>query len=75
MMRDFLGIRASKGGLLITDASLGQAIEAGQAIGKIVNVFGDVVETITAPQDGLLVRTTTLGSVSRGERVATLGLT
>jgi uncharacterized protein len=74
VMRDFLGIRANKGGLLITDGVLGQAVKKGDVIGQIVNVFGDVVEKVIAPQDGLLVRTTTLGSVSRGERVATLGL-
>lgn len=74
VMRDFLGIRASKGGLLISDGALGQAVKKGDQIGRIINVFGDVIEKVIAPEDGLLVRTTTLGSVSRGERVATLGL-
>jgi predicted deacylase len=74
MMRDFLGIRASRGGLLITDVKLGQAVRKGDVLGRIINVFGDVVETVSAPEDGMFVRSTTLGSVSRGERVATLGL-
>lgn len=74
VMRDFLGIRANKGGLLINAATLGQSVRQGDVLGRIVNVFGDVVEEVIAPEDGLLVRTTTLGSVSRGERVATLGL-
>jgi hypothetical protein len=39
-----------------------------------VNIFGDEVERFVAPQDGLVVRTTTLSTVSTGERVATLGL-
>jgi predicted deacylase len=74
VMRDFLGLRASRGGLLITERALGEAVKAGDALCRILNVYGDEVEVVTAPQDGLLVRTTTLGSVSKGERVATLGL-
>jgi predicted deacylase len=74
LMRDFLGIRATRGGLLITDVKLGQAVKRGDVLGRILNVYGDVVETIISPEDGLFVRSTTLGSVSRGERVATLGL-
>ena len=74
VMRDFLGLRASRGGLLVTDVPLGAPVKAGDVLCRILNVYGDEVETVRAPQDGLLVRTTTLGSVSRGERVATLGL-
>lgn len=74
VMRDFLGIRATRGGLLVTEAKLGQAVRKGDVLGRVLNIFGDVVETVIAPEDGLFVRSTTLGSVSRGERVATLGL-
>jgi predicted deacylase len=74
VMRDFLGIRANRGGLLVTEAELGQSVKKGDVLCRILNVFGDVVETVRSPQDGLFVRSTTLGSVSRGERVATLGL-
>lgn len=74
VMRDFLGLRAQRGGLLFTKAKLGQAVKAGDLLCAIHNVFGDEIESIIAPCDGLLVRTTTLATVSRGERVATLGL-
>jgi predicted deacylase len=74
LMRDFLGIRARHGGLLVTEAALGQAVAAGQVLCRIFNIYGDEVEVVTAPEDGLFVRATTLGTVSRGERVATLGL-
>lgn len=74
LMRDFLGLRAKRGGLLITELPLGAAVKAGDVLCRIFNVYGDEVEVVTAPEDGLFVRTTTLGSVSKGERVATLGL-
>jgi len=74
VMRDFLGIRATHGGLLITEVELGQPVTQGQVLCRIFNVYGDEVEVVTAPEDGLFVRATTLGTVSRGERVATLGL-
>jgi len=74
VMRDFLGIRATHGGLLLTEAKLGQHVSAGDVLCRIYNVFGDEVQTVLAPEAGLFVRSTTLGSVSKGERVATLGL-
>ncbi len=74
VMRDFLGLRAAHGGLLLTEATLGRAVAKGDVLCRILNVYGDEVEVVTAPQDALFVRSTTLGSVSRGERVATLGL-
>lgn len=74
LMRDFLGIRANQGGLLVGVGSLGQEVKAGDVLCRILNVYGDEVQLVKAPQDGVFVRTTTLGSVSQGERVATLGL-
>lgn len=74
LMGEFMGLRAHHGGLLVTEAELGQELRKGDRIGVILDVFGDVLEIITAPVDGLFVRATTLGTVSRGERVATLGL-
>jgi predicted deacylase len=74
LMRDFLGIRANHGGLLITEVDLGQPVTRDQVLCRIYNVYGDEVEVVRAPEDALFVRSTTLGTVSRGERVATLGL-
>ena len=39
-----------------------------------IDIFGDTVETVLAPEPGVFVRATTLSTVSTGERVATLGL-
>jgi predicted deacylase len=73
-MRAFLGIRASRGGLLTTDGELGARVTAGARLAHIRDVYGDVVETIAAPRDGWFVRTTTFAAVAAGERVVTLGI-
>jgi uncharacterized protein len=74
VMRDFLGLRARRGGLLVTEAKLGHAVNQGDVLCRVVDLFGDEVERFVAPVDGLFVRATTLSTVTTGERVATLGL-
>ena len=74
MMSDFLGLRASRGGLLRTEVELGAVVAKDQVLATIVDIFGDTVETIRAPVAGVFVRSTTLSNVSTGERAATLGL-
>lgn len=74
VMREFLGLRAQRGGLLLNKKNLGDLVKKGDLLCSIVDIYGDEVEQIIAPEDGVFVRTTTLSTVSRGERAATLGL-
>jgi uncharacterized protein len=74
VMREFLGLRVRRGGLLHTVAELGAAVQQGDVLAHVINIFGDTVETVTAPAPGIFVRATTLSTVSTGERAATLGL-
>jgi predicted deacylase len=74
VMRDFLGIRAKRGGLLFTLATLGEPVVKGQLLARTVDIHGQDIEMFTAPQEGVFVRATTLSTVSTGERVATLGV-
>jgi predicted deacylase len=73
-MSAFLGLRASRGGLLTTEVALGARVGKGTMLARIHDVYGDLVETISAPRDGYFVRSTTFAAVAAGERVATLGL-
>ena len=73
-MEQFLGLRAQRGGLLLTRARLGDIVDEGEHLCSIVNINGDEVETVSAPARGVFVRSMTLPTVSRGERAATLGL-
>ena len=74
VMRDFLGMRATKGGLLYTHAVLGSVVEKDTLVAHTENVYGDVVERFVAPERAVFVRATTLSTVSTGERTVTLGL-
>jgi len=73
-LREFVGVRSARGGLLYSEASLGARVHAGDRLGRIESIYGDEVEAILAPADGLVVRLTTLSTVAAGERVATVAL-
>ncbi len=74
VMTQFVGVRATKGGLLQTAVSLGARVRQGDVLARLYSVYGDERETICAPVDGTFVRMTTFASVAAGERVATLGV-
>lgn len=66
-----IDIKTNHGGLLfIRMESLGTRIRKGDLLGHITNLFGEVVERITAPVDGLVIRLLTLASIREGDSVA-----
>jgi uncharacterized protein len=73
-VREFVGLRASRGGLLTTAVELGAPVRRGDVLARITSVYGEEVETIRSPSDGLFLRSTTLSTVAAGERVATIGI-
>ena len=73
-MRELVGLRSTRGGVLYTEASLGAFVKKGDLLARIVSVYGDELERFLAPVDGLFVRSTTLSTVGSGERVATIGV-
>ena len=73
-MNRFANIRAKRGGLLHTEASLGAFLKKGDLVARTVSVFGDALEEFVAPEDGVFIRATTLSTVAEGERVAALGV-
>ena len=73
-VREFVGLRASRGGLLTTAVELGAPVRRGDVLARITSVYGEEVETIRSPSDGLFIRSTTLSTVAAGERVATVGI-
>jgi predicted deacylase len=73
-VREFIGVRAARGGLLHTEVELGASVARAEVLARILSVYGDELEAITSPADGVFVRSTTLSTVAAGERVATVGL-
>jgi predicted deacylase len=74
LMSDFVGLRAHRGGLLRTEVELGAVVKKGQLLATITDIWGDTVEKVIAPQDGVFVRSTTLSNLASGERASTLGV-
>lgn len=74
LMKEFVGLRARRGGFLSTEVSLGTRVKKGGVLARISTIQGQEAETIVAPVDGVFVRATTFPTVASGERAATLGL-
>jgi predicted deacylase len=73
-VREFVGVRAARGGLLTNEVELGAPVRRGDVVARITSIYGEVLETITSPADGLFIRSTTLSTVAAGERVVTVGI-
>jgi uncharacterized protein len=73
-IREFVGLRATRGGLLRTEIELGAPVRRGDVLARIRSIYGDELETFTSPVDGVYIRSTTLSTVAAGERVATVGV-
>jgi len=63
-------IIAHKGGILHTNASLGQTIEKGETIGMITDPFGaDLIEPVRSPRKGIIVGVNTAPLIHEGLRI------
>jgi hypothetical protein len=51
--REQFTVNATRGGLIRLNIEIGESVRAGQEVAEIVNVFGDVVEHVTVPRDGI----------------------
>jgi hypothetical protein len=66
----FAVVHANRGGGLRTAVDLGDEVGEGDLIAEVVDVFGQVVERVTAPRDGFILRIMRLASVNTGAEVA-----
>jgi predicted deacylase len=62
-------VHARRGGLVRLSTDVGQTVAEGQTLGEIWDVFGDVVETLRAPAQGLVRLVWTRKVVSSGDPV------
>jgi hypothetical protein len=62
---------SSRGGFVIPETSLGEPVQKGQIVGRVVDFFGDPLEEIVSPVDGWLLTWPYLNqSVFSGDLVA-----
>lgn len=64
---------AIRGGLFLAKCQSGDELKTGQIIGEIINLAGEVVDTITAPSNGVLTNIITLGVVNPGDMLFVIG--
>jgi len=64
---------AKRAGLLLTKVVAGQRVSKGDSLGEIVDLTGEIVETVIAPDTGVLTNVCTLGSANPGDMLYVLG--
>ncbi len=62
-------VQAHRGGLVRLGLGIGDEVRAGQEVGDIVDVFGDVVEKLRSPSDGIVRLIWTHKVVNSGDSV------
>jgi uncharacterized protein len=55
MLRGFRIVAPARGGILEDAAALGDRVEAGQVLGRVVDPYGGLVEEIVAPVGGVVL--------------------
>jgi predicted deacylase len=59
--------RANHGGLWIQKAAAGERVKEGQILGEVVDLFGDTLQTVTAPFDGVTNNSRTSAVANSGD--------
>ncbi|MEA2245472.1 MAG: uncharacterized protein QOH46_1 [Solirubrobacteraceae bacterium] len=67
-------VRTQRGGLWSCDVPLGREMSAGDAIGTVTAPWGELVDELTSPHAGPLMRLTTFASVAGSDRIAQIGI-
>lgn len=67
-------VRADRGGFVTTLIPWGDDVAEGDVIGRTVDSYGDVVEELVAPADGLLMNLRQEPAIATGERLCRIGI-
>ena len=66
-MRIGVPVNPERGGLWIQKAAAGERVKEGQILGEVVDLFGDTLQTITAPFDGVANNSRTSAVANSGD--------
>jgi uncharacterized protein len=64
---------AGNAGFWICDVSAGDEVKSGQRVGQIFTLLGDLIETVEAPFDGVVVYRTTSAAMKQGGLMMSIG--
>ena len=68
-----VAFRAQNGGMFRLIAKMCDHVKKGDVIGEVTNLFNEVVETIRATEDGVIIKAATSALISTGVRAAVIG--
>jgi predicted deacylase len=66
-------MQSRTGGCFYPSVDLKQRVQSGETVGLITDFYGDTIETISAPFDGIVISTRTVPSIRPGERTTFVG--
>ena len=69
----FTWMRVTGRGDVVPSVQVGEQVREGQNIGRIGNLFGDTLEEITAPHDGVVIFTTSAPAMPRDGLIIAVG--
>ena len=61
----FEWLYSAPGGFWVAQVKTGEQVAQGQTLGEIRDLYGDVVETIAAPDEGVVLFLTTSAAIAR----------
>ena len=70
----FAPVRPTRGGFVHHAVALYDFVTAGQTVGTVHTVFGEPLETLAAPADGVVWSMSVYPMAATGETVLTLGI-
>ncbi len=68
-----VAFRAQNGGMFRLIAKMCGHVKKGDVIGEVTNLFNEVVETIRATEEGVIIKVATSALISTGVRAAVIG--
>lgn len=68
-----IAFRAKRGGMFRLIVKMGARVKKGDVIGEVTNLFNEVVETIRATEEGIVIKTATSALMATGVRAAVIG--
>lgn len=68
-----VAFRSQHGGMFRLIVKMGGSVKKGDVIGEVTNLFNDVVETIRATEEGIVIKVATSALMATGVRAAVIG--
>lgn len=68
-----VAFRTKNGGMFRLIAKMGSRVKKGDVIGEVTNLFNEVVETVRATEEGIIIKVATSSLISTGVRAAVIG--